>query len=525
MNWHCSKIVLYLALALMVGPFFILIAKSFTYSTRADREVWDFVFQFTLPHLFKNTFLLIFLTVFLSSIIGFGQAVLVVLTDLKLKAILHTIFVLPLVFPLYVLSYIYVGAFEYSGPISSYLREVLNWNLLTYINIKGPWAIAFIFSLALSPYVYLFQKSFLERMDRRVIWSARTLGKGPWGLLFSVIIPQCFPWVLSSSILVGLEVLCDFGGVSVFNFETFSTAIYESWVSLFSFKTAMKLSLFPMLLAILLYWFNSRLKDSLTEKETMNLEPIFYPGKLVKIIILFLVLSHCLLAIFFPIGQLIIWAMSSWRETFGENFFSYVFDTMALAVLCSFFVGFISLAFVFLNRFYWGSREKFLSLFLKLGYAVPGTIVGVGVMAILSMAKIHFFGPLAYIALMLGLLIRFYSVGFEMQNKAYTLINKKLDWVSRSLGLNPRQTFYQAHFSLLRPAIFSSMLLCFLEVAKEMPVTLILRPHGVNTLSTKIYELTSEGEWEKSSLYAIFLIGFGCLSVLINELGRNQKSL
>ena len=526
MTFRYSKLILYLALVFFLGPFFVLLLRSFTGSTSADREVWNFVLHFTLPGVFKNTFSLIFFSSLFSVIIGLGQSILIVLTNIKWKLALHILFVLPMAFPLYLLSYVYVGALEYMGPIPSYFRNQLGVEFLGHINLRGPLFISLVFSLALSPYVYLFSKSFLEKLDRKIIWSARTLGKGPFGLIFSLIIPQSLPWIMSSVIFVTLEVLCDFGGVAIFNFETFSTAIHQSWINLFSFNTAAKISLFPMLFALSLFYINYHLaKHTNMDKEAANIGPILPLDKWAMTIVLLLLSIYFFFSFVFPIGQLLIWAIIGQENFLNGVFWKHLLDTFSLSFICGILVGGLALGSVFIDRFFWSPKDKFLSTFLNTGYAIPAIIVAIGVMTIFSMMKINLFGHWAYLALLSGFLIRFYPIGFELQNRACKLIDKKFDWVSSSLGLGRIQTFCKIHLPLLRPAVFSSMLICFLEISKEMPITLILRPYGVNTLSTKIYELTSEGEWERASSYAIFLLGLGLLSVLANELLRNRKSL
>ncbi len=518
-----SRAILFFALVLAFAPLAILLAKAWWFVTPDDQRAWDFIRRFTLPGLFSNTFLLILLTVLMSTLTGFVQAVLVVLTNIKYKSLFNAIFVLPLVFPLYVLSYIYVGALEYSGPLPSYLRELWNWDMTRLIDIKHPLAIAAVFSMGLSPYVYLFQKSFLERIDGKVIWSARALGKGPWKVLFSVILPQSSTWIFAAAILVSLEVLCDFGAVSIFNFETFATAIYEAWAGLFSFNSAMRISTFPVILALCLYGLNSYFRSSLIERENKIMEPIFSPGKTVQVVLFFLVLGYACFSLAFPLGQLLVWSAQVWRETMGSDFFAYLADSAGLACICGILVGGISLVFVFFDRFYWSRWHKALGSLLKLGYALPGSLIGVGVMAIFSLLGMHFFGKVAIFALLAGLVVRFYALGFEMNHKACELIHRKLDWTAQSLGLAPWKAFFRVHFPILRPAFLSSVLLCFLEAIKEMPITLILRPYGVNTLATKIYELTSEGEWERTSPYALLLVGLGVASVYLNQYLRGKK--
>lgn len=512
-----SKLFLYGSLALLVGPFVFLILYSFLTSSMDDQESWQFIIKETLPGLIGNTGILIAFTLIFSLIFGISQAVLIELTSLKRKKLFHILFILPLVFPLYIISYIYVGAFEYSGAMPTLIRGAWGLDITQVLNIKSSLAIALIFSFVLSPYVYLFMKSFLMRIDHKLIWTSRSMGKKPNEILKTLIIPQSKPWIFSAGIFVTLEVLCDFGGVSIFNYETFSTAIYESWVSLYSFKTAVKISILPLVLATVLFISNYQMKKKMINRESLGDITLFQLNSKKSFLINVILMIYILFSLAFPVAQLIIW---SWEEFTLEKVlgtWSYLQDTLTIGIVAAIFIALITLCSNFLARFSFNKKENFFSNFLKLGYALPGTIVGIGLMAFTSILGINFFGPIAFIALIIGLLMRFYSVSFDMQHKSYELITKKVDWASSSLGKNNLQSFFKVHLPLMKPALFSSMLLCFLEVVKEMPVTLILRPHGFDTLATKIYELTSEGEWERSSLFALILIIFGSVPVMLDS--------
>jgi len=468
--------------------------------------------------LLGDTFSLAFLTVIFTSLIGFTQAFLICFSNISFKKYLHLLFILPLIFPLYVLGFVYVGSLEYSGVIPTFFRESLGINIITFINIKSVWGVAFVFSMALSPYIYLYLRSAFRVMDAKLFLSARSLGKVPSELVRHIILPQAMPWLFSGAVLVFLEVLCDFGGVSVFNYETFSTAIYHAWVSLFSINTAIKLSLFPALIALVLYLINQykfkvRVGKAKVYEETilLNLSGIS------KNIIMGGVILYVILSFIFPALQLLIWSLEAIDIELDKSYFLLIGETLAIGGLVAFFITGISLIFLYFERHKYGAKEKSLMPITKLGYALPGSIIAISIMAFYAYAKVSYTGLFAFAALFMAYLIKFYSVPSELLRRGISGISKKVDWSSQSLGKSSTYTFRKIQLPLLRPVMLSSFVMVLIEVFKEMPITLILRPFGVNTLATRIYELTSEGEWERAALSAVFLLALGGISLYISE--------
>ncbi len=468
--------------------------------------------------LLGDTFSLAFLTVGFTSVIGFSQAYLICFSNIYFKKGLHLLFILPLIFPLYVLGFVYVGSLEYSGAIPSFFRESFGINILSLINIKSVWGVAFVFSLALTPYIYLYLRSAFRAMDAKLFLSARSLGKLPSELVKHIILPQATPWLFSGAVLVFLEVLCDFGGVSVFNYETFSTAIYHAWISLFSINTAVRLSLFPALVALVLYLINQyKFKVRVGKAKRYEETILFDLTGTTKALVISIVGIYVFLSVIFPALQLVLWSLEAINIELDKSYFLLIAETLGIGALVAFLITGISLAFLFLERHRFGKKEISFLPVTKLGYALPGSIIAISIMAFFANAKVSYTGLFAFFALFLAYLIKFYSVPSELMRRGISGISKKMDWSSQSLGKSAVFTFTKVQLPLLRPVIFSSFVMVLIEVFKEMPITLILRPFGVNTLATRIYELTSEGEWERASLSAVFLLLLGGISLYISE--------
>ncbi len=522
---HLSyKAYLLLFLFFIFGPIIFILGQSFFSGSLSDQETWAYILDSMLWDLTRDTILLAFLTVLFSSLLGFSQAYLISFSNIKHKGALHLLFVMPLIFPLYVLGFVYVGSLEYSGLIPSFIRNNLGINILSYIDIKSVLGVAFVFSLALSPYIYLYLKSCFGAMDRKLFLSARSLGKTPNQIARTIVFPQALPWLLSGGILVCLEVFCDFGGVSVFNYETFSTAIYHAWISLFSINTAVKLSLFPTVFALILYLISQykfRVKEG---KSKLQEDIILLELKgLSKKIVYLLVITYAAFSVFFPVSQLLIWSLEAIKVELDSDYFLLIGETLIIGSVVAFSINFISLLFLYFQRFKFGARENSILPITKLGYAIPGSIVAVSIMAFFSTVNISYSGLLSLLALFLAYLIKFYSVPSELMARGMSGISKKMDWSSISLGKSTGFTFFKVQLPLLKPVLLSSFVLVLIEVFKEMPITLILRPFGVNTLATRVYELTSEGEWERASISALFLIALGAVSLYISEKVINKK--
>ena len=514
-----SRLYLYLLTAVTIGPIAFLLGRSLLKSSLTDKETWSFIFQNMLWDLTLNTLVLGAFTVLMSLLTGLLQAVLICFTNIGAKKTLHTLFVLPLAFPLYILAFIYAGSLEYSGPIPSYFRKALDINLTQFIPIKSPFMIALVFSFAFTPYAYLFLKSAFTHINKDILWTARSLGKSPSAVLIQLILPQARYWIGAASIFIFLEVLCDFGGVSVFNYNTFSTAIYHSWISLFSLNAAVKLSVLPLLFVFMLYFLNFKFCPDFSHhaKKTGQPTVLFEISSWKKNLIKVILLIYFFFAFLFPLGQLAFWIGGEVSLTVMRECLKIVLHTLLIAIGATVLIGTLSLLMAFIYRYALSPKEKFLSLFTKMGYAIPGSIVAIGVMSLYALWKIHFFGALALGALFVAYLIRFFPIAFEMQNRGYASISQKLDWVSHSLGKTPFITFLKIHLPLLTPTLISSLVILLIEMIKEMPMTLILRPYGINTLATKVYELTSEGDWERASVFGGVFILLGFLSVFLSE--------
>lgn len=507
---------------LSFGPILLLVFKSFS-PELGDENSWNFVLTQMVPGLLLNTASLAALVALFTSFLGVSLASLTVFTNLPFKKIFDYLFVLPITFPLYVLAFIYVGMFEYSSGFMTFFRDNLGLELNNWLDIKSVWAVAIIFSLGLYPYVYLLSKNAFINTGERMIQASRVLGHNPRETFLNVILRYSLPWVLTGTGLALMETLADFGGVSVFNYNTFTTAIYTAWSGLFSLSSAARLSCFLLVMALLLYLLEARMSArarhvSLGATKSHQLLREF--GLTGKILVFLFALGVVSLSLIIPLTQLGFWFFEALSFEWSGVYWQLLKNTFFLGLIAAIITAFVSLGMVLARRMDSKPLVQILCSLSLLGYALPGNLVAVAVFLYFQQFKPHIPAFLSFLTaplvlLILGYLIRYISVSFRAQSNALKALNPNFDKVAKTLGASDSQIFKDITFPLISPAFIGSLVLLFIEVIKEMPMTLMLRPYGMNTLAVRIYELTSEGEWQRASVAAVFIVICGMLGTLL----------
>lgn len=508
----------FLIALLSFGPILFLLYQGLNID-ESERASLTFVWREVVPGLLSNTFWLVLLTCSFAALFGLTAAILTQLTNLPFKRVFDFLFIIPLAFPLYVLSFIYVGGLEFSSPLLTFFRDEFSVNLHPYLPIKTVFGVSFVFALGLFPYVYLFLRSALKGHVTSLINVGKSLGKSPWQILFKIILPYLRPWLFTASVLVAMETLADFGGVTAFNFSTFTTAIYQAWSGLFSLAIAARLSLVLVVFAFGLYFlekfFAKKVNYAVKEKpETIYL----YKGHLVGRTLLFITaFSLIALSSLLPLGQLLFWAYHSFDAEWGSQYHTLLKNTVLLGVIVALLCSLTSFFLTSLKRLFPSKLSTFLTSLGILGYALPGNIIAVAVFIFFSFWFSLFDLPLynGIGLLALGLLIRYLAVSYRSQDAVLRPYPTSLDHAAFSLGARPLGVLTKIHFPLFKKGLFLGAILTFIDVIKEMPMAVMLRPFHFSTLSVKIYELTVEGEWERAAVGGLLLVSAGLVSAII----------
>ncbi len=492
-------------------------------------ENWQHLIETQLFTLSMNTIKLMIGVGFGVCFLGVSTAWVVSIYEFKGRSLFEWMLILPLAIPAYVLAFIYVGLFDYSGEVPIFLRENLGTGF-ALPEIRSSGGVIMTFSFAFYPYVYLLARSAFARQGRDMLDSARCLGFSALGGFFKVALPLARPAIVAGIMLALMETLADFGAVSIFNYDTFTTAIYKTWRGFFDINTAAQLATlllgFLFLLLILERFMRGKAQFHQQVVERQPQRYILNRWQTILVVSCFMVLL--ILAFFIPVAQLFYWVFLGSKKYVSDHLVSFFFNSVALSFIAAIIVLIISVVFVQLDR----TKKRWLSAAIRvacLGYALPGSVLAVGIVMVLAGLNHQLIEPIQRIfglsqqqlllgsvfGLLFAYVMRFLAIGFSTLDASVSSIKPILADVAKTLGVNSAQIWRRVYFPQLLPGFLTAILLVFIEVMKEMPATLLLRPFGWDTLSIKIYELTSEGQWQEAALPALLLISVGLLGVIL----------
>ena len=503
-----------------------------------EKEIWQHLSTTLLPDLTRNTLVLVAGVALFTAVIGVSLGWFTGACDFPGRRFFSWALALPMALPAYVMAFIFLGLMDFSGPVQTLLRELPVFEGRMFEVRSAPFVILVI-GLTLYPYVYLLSRTSFMNQGRTILEASRTLGLRPSGAFFRVALPMSRPWIVSGLALVLMETLADFGAVSIFNYDTFTTAIYKSWFGFFSLKAAAQLSSLLVLLAVSLvvieglfkkrmrYYDSSRGGASQTRLQLSGWSS-------------FLVVAYCSTILFVafiaPLVQLSLWSLKVVREGEGNAYLEVILKTLFLGASAAVIICLAAVLLAYSRR-----RNKNLSTMVlcriaTVGYALPGTVLAVGIFIPISRfdnllrQAIEMIvsldpGPIfqgTLVVMLAAYLIRFLAVGFGAVDSGMQNIKPSLDEASATLGRSGGETLKHIHFPLLKKGLLTALVLVLVDVIKEMPITLMTRPFGWDTLAVKIYELTSEGEWVRAALPGSYLVLAGIIPVilLINQMEK-----
>ncbi|MEN9868376.1 MAG: hypothetical protein RL748_3966, partial [Pseudomonadota bacterium] len=357
-----------------------------------------------------------------------------------------------------------------------------------------------------------------------------SLGLSPWAGFFKIALPTARPWLFGGLLLVVMETLADFGTVSVFNYDTFTTAIYKAWFGMFSMAAAAQLASILVIIVLLLalaeqVWQRER-RYHATGKSSLQRYALSRHKKWLACAFASLVL---LLAFALPVLQLLAWCVQVFATDFDSRYPGFIWHSVLLSAMAALLVVFCALVLAHTLRVTHDWPTRLGSRVATLGYAIPGTVLAVGVFIPVAWLDNHLIpllleyggiqvssvlrGTLA--VMLLAYLARFLAAGFNPVDSAMQRITRSQHEAAQSLGYSGWRLFRALHWGMLRGGLQSGALLVFVDVMKEMPITLMTRPFGWDTLAVRVFEMTSEGQWDRAALPAMALVLAGLLPVIL----------
>ena len=489
--------------------------QLFTGWFNSDPELWQHFAAALLPELVSNTLLLLLGVALGTLVLGVGLAWLVVMVDFPGRQLFSWLLLLPFAMPAYVLAFVFLGLFDYSGPLQQFL-STYGWQP---VDIReGVMAPIVVLSLVFYPYVYILSKSAFANQSITTIETARSLGCGGLCVFWRISLPLARPAIAAGLGLALMETLADFGAVSLFNFATFTTAIYSAWEDFRSLAVAAQLATLVLLLALLLLGVEriTRGKRRFTQ-QTKITQPPFEVSKAKQWMLSIGFAGFMMLALGLPLLQLGIWAVQTLHLEWDSRYWDWLFNTLILSVLAAMII--VSVAVFMSSQQVLYSHVRWLQWALelgKMGYALPGIVLAIGVMGALTAFNQSFNTQLilgGLWALLLAYLVRFIAVAHGPVYSRFLSIKPSIIEAARNMGASQSRLVWQIYLPLLKPGLLSAGLLVFLDVSKELPATYLLRPFGWETLAIRIYELSADGLYERAAVPSLLLLLVGFMGL------------
>ena len=527
--------VLIVAVSLFLAiPVFSILISLF----RGNGEMWEHITTYFLFDYIKNSIILIFGTGLLTFTIGTSSAWIISRYTFKYKKIIEWLLFMPLAIPSYIVAYTYVGLIGNGGTFIEIFRD-FGFSVIRFemMNIYG---LIWVLSFSLYPYVYAGTRTIFQSYPSQLKHTASLLGVSNKKYFFSVALPLASPAIIGGLFLVFMEVLNDYGAAKYYGVSTFTTGIFRTWTALEDLQSSIYLSailvILVFILVLIVKWLRGRRSYNLTQtntnqKSTDNRVKI---SRLKKILYLGILLIPILFGFIMPLIQLVIWGIQTFDSMFNNDLIILGLESLSLGLSTALLVVFLACLLIYLSKWNYLKRFNIFSKIATLGYVIPGAIIGVGIIrtskSLTDLFSFQFdfeIGHLVYnsiLVLIYAYLFRFIAVAYNSIEGNTLKIGNNLSESSYLLGYGKIKTFFKIDFPLLRNALISSFILVLIDVMKELPLTLILKPYNLSTLAVRAYEYAEDERVAEAALPALFLIFLiGTMITLLNYKLRENK--
>jgi iron(III) transport system permease protein len=488
---------------------------------------------FLVEYIFNSSVLLLSVLI-LTFIIGTGSAYLVSFFEFPMSNFFKWAMILSFAVPPYIYAYSLTAFFENYGTAYSILKNLFgegdyNANIPKFDGMLG--AILSI-SFSLFAYVYILARASFLYQSQNLIDLGKNLGFSKFKSFYKIILPAARPAIVAGLSLVAMETLAEFGAVDFFSINTLTTGIYNSWIAFDDLAFANRLSFF-----LLLFIFAMFIIENLSRKNAkyhFNAKGGFKQKEKIKLLgnKSYLAFFFCFIIFFlsflFPLGQMLYWTIKFPENLFDLKVIELFLNTLYLVSLSSLILIIFSLISNYGNRV---SKNKTLNLMSTLsisGYAIPGVILAIAFITFIAWLDENLIKELGFLSikklfigsvfgLVLVYFIRFYSLAFNGIKSGYEKINISVDESAYLLGYSKRKTFMNIHIPFLRNSLLFIVILISLEIIRELPITLILRPFNFETFATTAYISASEDLLEAAAVPALFLILIASFFIIITS--------
>lgn len=487
-----------------------------------------------------TTFVMIVLLGILTIVIGVSLAWLVSAYDFPMKGFLKWGLILPLSIPAYIGAYAYHGLLNYTGIIQTTLRNSfgiqVNQKYFDIMNIPGA---VFIFTVFLFPYVYMITRAFLVKQSASIIENARLLGSGSVEIFFRIVLPISRVAIVGGGSLVILEFLNDYGVVKYFGIQTLSTAIFQTWFGLGDLKSAIKLAGTLMAIVVFLLLMEKimrgRRKYSSTTTKVRPLKPIRLTGWKAGLTT-FYCGSVFTLAFIIPFSQLVMWVFMAYDAVLNKDFIKLIWNSVFVASIGAIAIVIIAVIIGNFTRISNGFFSRISAKVVILGYSIPGAVIAIGVLILfigIDKTLSAFYSLIgmnqtlvlstSLILLCFAYVIRFLAIGYNSIEAGYEKNGNHFTEASRMLGMTMTQTFFKVDLKLIKGAVISAFILAWVEIIKELPLTLILRPFNFETLATKAFQYAGNEMVQEAAIPSLIIVMISGIFIFFSHLFMEKE--
>ena len=521
-----------IAIALVIAtPIIFIFSSLFEKSS----EIWQHLIDTVLLDYITNTVLLILGVGTGVIVIGVGTAWLVTMCRFWGSRYLEWLLLLPLAAPAYLLAYAYTNLLDYFGPVQTGLRNIFGWVSVQdywFPNIRSLWGAMLMLILVLYPYVYLLTRvAFLEQAVG-TLEASRSLGCNPWRSFFTIALPLARPSIMAGLALALMETLNDFGTVEYFGVTTFTTGIYRTWLGMGERGAAAQLAAFLMLFVLVLI-----VLERLSRQQAKYYQvsgsgkpiPRYELGMGRGILAGIACIVPVALGFIIPSIYLLQLTINNLDVTLKNNFWSLANHSFILSIATAIVATMVSLIMAYGQRLQLNLLMQTSVRIAAMGYAIPGSVIAVGILIPLgnfdnsldAWMKANFgisTGLLVsgtIISLIFAYLVRFLAVAFDSVESSLNKITPSLDDASRSLGSGATTTLVKVHAPLMSGGLLTAAMLVFVDVMKELPATLVIRPFNFDTLAVRVYQYASDERLIEASAPALAIVLVGIIPVIL----------
>ena len=499
-----------------------------------SNEVWQHLLDTVLGEYLRNSALLMLGVALGTLVIGVGCAWLTSVCLFPGKRLFSWALLLPLAFPAYIIAYTYTGMFDFAGPVQSWIRAVTGWGARDYYfpDVRSLGGAVTMFSLVLYPYVYLLARAAFLEQSVCVLEVSRTLGCSVWASFFRVALPLARPAIVAGLSLALMETLADYGTVAYFGLGVFTTGIFRTWFGLGDSAAAAKLAAillaFVFTLIVIERWSRRQAQYHHATNRYRSLPQYRLRGwrALGAFCACLLPLA---LGFLLPAAQLGAWALETYAQMVDRSFLVLTLHSLELAISAALLAVVLALFLAYGKRLFDSRAIRASVRIVATGYAVPGTVIAVGVIIPFAWFDNSVDGLLrqyfgfssglllsgSLFALLFAYMVRFLAISIQTVESGLAGIRPSMDDAARSLSHAPPQILLRVHLPLMKGSVLTAVLIVFVDVMKELPATLILRPFNFNTLAVRAFELAADERLADSSTAALMIVAVGLGPVIL----------